>query len=387
MKLIGYSLLLVILLTSSSVKVCTEVENGNQFAFDILNKLSKSNPSANLVLSPYGIRNCFAYVYPGAGGNTKKEIQNTLLFDDSPETQLRLFKESNSENTRLKDSKVMIANSMWVRDNFPLNKSYSDLVKKYTDAVNTLTTEKKVNEWVAAKTNNSIKELVKDGDLLQVKVLLLNCLALDAQWKTPFDTVATKQKNFYTNDNKILSVPTMHGEISDAYGGYFEDASQKIVQLAYKDDLSMTIVMPKQKNDNINLDSKMRMRLTSKKYPIDNSLWTNFEFVLNLPKFKIESAYDLIPTLYSMGIKDAFSEGDGNFKGMHPDLIIGLVKQKAIIEVNEAGTKASAATAIGMVTRGGPPPSFSIDRPFYYIIHNSRTGEILFMGKVVNPLL
>jgi len=62
---------------------------------------------------------------------------------------------------------------------------------------------------------------------------------------------------------------------------------------------------------------------------------------------------------------------------------VEFVKQKAFIEVNEAGTEAAAATIIAF--EEGVPPSFIVDKPFFFIIRDDRSGSILFMGRITRP--
>ena len=83
--------------------------------------------------------------------------------------------------------------------------------------------------------------------------------------------------------------------------------------------------------------------------------------------------------------------GPADFSGIDGtrELFIGDVVHQAIIEVDEEGTEAAAATAIGM--RAGsamptaPPRSFIADRPFAFFLQDARTGVVLFMGRVADP--
>lgn len=74
---------------------------------------------------------------------------------------------------------------------------------------------------------------------------------------------------------------------------------------------------------------------------------------------------------------------EANFDGMALDLWIDFVDHKAFVEVNEKGTEAAAAT-VGAMTAGSPP-RFIVDRPFFFVIRDDRSGTILFMGTVVEP--
>ena len=57
------------------------------------------------------------------------------------------------------------------------------------------------------------------------------------------------------------------------------------------------------------------------------------------------------------------------------------------IDVNEKGIEAAAATEYISVDAFGEdkPPVVVIDHPFFYLIRDTRSGCILFTGRVVNP--
>ncbi len=92
-----------------------------------------------------------------------------------------------------------------------------------------------------------------------------------------------------------------------------------------------------------------------------------------------------------MGAKDAF-QANADFSGINADpsgLYVSKVLHKAVVEVNEVGTEAAAATAVVMMLRCAPisipPEEFKCDRPFIFIIHDNQNHSILFIGKYENP--
>jgi serpin B len=112
---------------------------------------------------------------------------------------------------------------------------------------------------------------------------------------------------------------------------------------------------------------------------------------LYMPKYKLETGYDLVPPCKALGMKDAFdTSGKADFSGMgwpKGKLWISQIKHKAFVEVNEEGTEAAAATAVGMqATAVRFYPVFRADHPFLFLIRDNQTGSILFMGRMVNPL-
>jgi serpin B len=113
---------------------------------------------------------------------------------------------------------------------------------------------------------------------------------------------------------------------------------------------------------------------------------------LFLPKFKLESQFELNDVLASMGMPDAFDPRTADFSGIssEPGLFISHVIHKAYVDVNEEGTEAAAATAVGVAVPGciiAPPPpmTFRADHPFVFLIRDQATGAILFLGRVTDP--
>ena len=118
--------------------------------------------------------------------------------------------------------------------------------------------------------------------------------------------------------------------------------------------------------------------------------------ILNMPKFKIEAQFGLKDTLIAMGMKEAFDQKTADFSGMASrktmqrdgNLYISAAIHKAYVDVDEEGTEAAAATAVGhkgLTGRNPPPIIFLADHPFMFLIRDNRSGSILFIGRVTNP--
>jgi serpin B len=112
------------------------------------------------------------------------------------------------------------------------------------------------------------------------------------------------------------------------------------------------------------------------------------QVALTLPRFEFKSGYDLEAVLAAMGMPLAFS-AQADFSGMAPsrELYIGDVFHEATISVDEAGTEATAATAVEVLITGEPldATTVTVDRPFLFLIRDLQTGSILFVGRVVDP--
>jgi serpin B len=109
---------------------------------------------------------------------------------------------------------------------------------------------------------------------------------------------------------------------------------------------------------------------------------------LELPRFKVSSRLQLSQPLAGLGMPDAFDPARADFTGMTPrrPLWIAFLQQSAVVEVNEEGTVAAAATSGGIGCSSRPQPAtFHADHPFLFLIRDNRTGVILFLGHVINP--
>jgi serpin B len=117
------------------------------------------------------------------------------------------------------------------------------------------------------------------------------------------------------------------------------------------------------------------------------------EVEIFLPRFKLESGFALNDMLAKMGMPDAFIWPKADFSGLNGskgDLYISEVFHKAWAEVNEEGTEAAAVTVVGMsaaslAERPPPPPVFRADHPFIFLIRDTRSGSLLFVGRLADP--
>ena len=183
-------------------------------------------------------------------------------------------------------------------------------------------------------------------------------------------------------------------------GLYPGDKGFAIVELPYKgDEIAMVVIAPNKHDGLLRLESQISADRVEKW--LDQMQQRKVQVFL--PKFKLETGYDIKKTLQDMGIIRAFTDPlkpDGaQFYGMTASddplqqLFIAQILHKAFVEVNEKGTEAAAATGISMIMHPMMPPTvpfiptFRADRPFIFLIRDRVTGSILFMGRMVNPKL
>jgi serpin B len=245
---------------------------------------------------------------------------------------------------------------------------------------------KTINSWVEEKTREKIKDLIPQGGLSSETVLVItNAIYFKGVWETQFGKKDTKEANFTISKTEKVKVPMMY--LKEAFR-YYADENLQAVQLPYKGgESSMLVLLPK-KNDGLktvedmlthdNLGrwfSKMEMRMVP----------------VYLPKFKMTwGSFDLKDSLMALGMHDAFKSGKADFSGINSknNVFISTILHKAFVEVNEEGTEAAAATATELCGSATPPDAsvFRADHPFVFIIQDNRSGSILFLGRVMNPV-
>ncbi|ABE52632.1 serpin family protein [Methanococcoides burtonii] len=372
----------------------------NAFSFDMYNNLATDG---NIVFSPYSIFTAMAICYNGAESTTQEEIAYVFYYPLSKPVLEKSSKEMmNIINSDDDNNDLKTANALWVRENYPLNERFVGNSKIYYDGKVTNVDFRNepersrdiINEWVATKTNEKIKDLVPDDMVTSdTAMIITNAIYFKGKWLNEFDVEETQKELFYNSSSNEEGTP-IDMMYTKQYFSYGENKDAKIVELPYKgDDLCMYIVLPEENNIE-NFESRFRL---SDYNNLKSSMESGNEVRIWLPKFKFDTKAKLSDTLKTMGLVEAFT-GNADFSGIFDiqkvpeDYALWLhdVVHQAFIDVQEEGTEATAATAIEAVDSCLPLPGevmeFKVDHPFMFFIEDKRTGCILFMGKVENPL-
>jgi serpin B len=288
--------------------------------------------------------------------------------------------------------KLKVANSLWPQEGYPFLTEFISLAQTYYGVSITPvnygdeeTARKTVNEWVEAKTENKITELIPPGVFNALtRLTLVNAIYFKGNWADKFDPRLTRRGDFWSPHGKAFaSMMSRTEEYS-----YAETESLQVLELPYAGkSLSMLVLLPKEKDGLADLESQLTPAYLERTIA---KLWQQ-QVVVEVPRFKVEAAFKLNEALIQMGMPDAFDESKANFAGMDGEekgLFISAALHKAFIDVNEEGSEAAAASAIVMQLRSAPiqrPPVFRADHPFLFFIRENQTGSILFMGRLLKP--
>lgn len=378
---------LILSQSSHAQKEASIIESNNKFSFDIYQKLKKH--SENIIFSPASITSAIAMTYIGAKNNTFDEISNTFYFD----ADINTFSKDYTNLLQIDKSELSLynANSLWIQNELSINKNFININKQYfssslhfTDFVNESELSRlKINQWVEDNTNKKIKDLLEANTVdNSTRLVLVNALYFKGAWQNKFDKEKNTTENFQLGKNEFIKANFMNRYI---YSWYYEDKDAQIVDIPYSDgNISLMIIMPK----SFKKIKKFEKKLNYEYYINYTQKKERKRIDLSLPKFSIESDYNLNRTLHEMGIKDAFTS-TADFSGItdQEKLFISRVIHKANITVDEEGTEATAATAV--VMRKSlilcDEVKLNINKPFIYILRNNTNNCIYFMGKIKNP--
>jgi len=372
-------------------------DGNNAFALDIYQTLRSQD--GNLILSPFSISLALAMTYAGARNETESQMADTLHFD-LPQGQLHsafnaldqeLASRGKSNSDEEKPLQLNIANAVWAEQTYPFLQDYLDLIaSNYGSGINLAdfinqfeSIRKEINDWVYDETQEKIKDLIPDGALNpDTRMVLVNAIYFKAEWLSQFEADDTYDAPFHLLDGTDITVKMMNQGTRLLY--YQGDGFQA-VELPYAGDIAaMDILVPD--------EGKFEMVESSLNAGIFNQITNGMQpasVMLSLPKFIFESEFKLSDTLKSMGMKDAFDPGIADFSGMtnEDNLFISDVIHKAFVTVDEKGTEAAAATAVLIEATSAmmPDVTLTVDRPFIFIIRDKPSGQILFIGRVMNP--
>jgi serpin B len=360
------------------------VKGNNDYGVQLYRELAAT--PGNLFVSPYSISSALAMVYAGARGNTAREMKEAMRFQFDQNQLNGAFKSLNKDMMATAGrggSKLNIANGLCLTGG-DVSKEYRAILQEDYSAEVFSGGLEQVNGWVKQKTEGKIPTILERLDANSICVIL-NAIYFKGVWESQFKKDRTFDAPFFVSDNKKVTAPLMCQK--NDFRFLYENDFQ-ILSIPYKgNDLSMVILLPEAKDGLPALERELTSaKLTDWLGRLDRQQRRTIE--LFLPKFKIETGYDLVSPCTKMGMKDAFGSS-ADFTGMGwkvGDLWISQIKHKAFVEVNEEGTEAAAATAVEMATKGiHYDPVFRADHPFLFLIRENAKGTILFMGRMAEP--
>ena len=350
---------------------------------------------ANLILSPFNIATALSMALAGARGQTALEIQSVLRlhYDATYDADLGalLADLTNAGNTP--GNELHTANGLWVQKGFAILPAFeSTLTNNYHAPLTPLdfmanpeAARSQINRWTEEHTKGKIRDLFPAGSLdAQTRLVLTSAIYFYGKWQDPFVTSHTQPAPFTLPTGATTQANFMN---QTSHFSYTETPSAQILEMRYAGTgIAFDVLLPKTLTGLPDLEKSLTLEnLTGW---LGNLTTRNAQ--VSLPKFRAESEFSLRKELSTMGMPTTFTD-KADFSGIDPKrgLAISDVFHKAFVDVSEEGTEAAAATDITMRATAMRMPEqavvFRADHPFIFLIRDTRTGVVLFIGRLMNP--
>jgi len=375
------------------------VDADTAFGLDVMRVVAGDG---NTMVSPYSIATALSMLYAGARSTTADEIADVLHLsvDDGTlhaarnalDAALAQTPAPQGEDDTRAPFAIRPANSSWGQSGYPFLAEYlAVLATNYGAGLHAIdfasgpeAARQTINDWVEDATEDRIADLLTEGAIdVFTTLVLVNAIWFEANWASTFDPEMTEPGPFTLADGTIVTVPLMHQSIRT---GYAETDTVEAVRLPYAGDAAMVVVLPK-------AGSPAELVATLEPADLEFS-WSDSMVALTLPSFEFEADIPLTDVLKEMGMNAAFvapssgSDNEADLTGISAirELYVTDVLHKTFIALDENGTEAAAATAVIVGRTSLPEPAtFTANQPFLFFIEHVPTGEMLFLGQVMDP--
>ncbi|XP_005398974.1 PREDICTED: serpin B9-like isoform X3 [Chinchilla lanigera] len=370
-------------------------EANGAFAIRLLKLLGQEDPARNVFYSPLSVSSALAMLLLGAKGRTAAQIVQALAFNTEDDIHRGFQSLLTQVHRPGAPFSLSIANRLFGEESCKILSSFQESCLQFYQAEleqlsftkDAERSREHINAWVSSKTKGKIEELLaKDSIGEDCRLVLINAVYFKGSWEEPFEEWSTRTVPFKINQKEQRPVQMMFQEATFPLA-HVSEVQAQVLELPYKgQELSMVLVLP---DEGVDL-STVEKSLTFEKF----QSWTRPEHMRRtevqvcLPRFKLEENYHMESVLCGLGVVDVFYSATVDLSGMLADnnLCVSKFVHKSVVEVNEAGTEAAAASQCELsFDCARILPAFCADHPFLFFIRHNRTGCLLFCGRFSSP--
>ncbi|XP_019401406.1 PREDICTED: alpha-2-antiplasmin [Crocodylus porosus] len=348
-----------------------------KFTADLLQEVELDNSQPNVVLSPLSITLALSHLALGAENQTEKHLLEAMHLKSVP----CLHHTLSSIRRVLTESMLSVASQLYLQKGLEVKEKFLENSERFYGAKPvTLSGNKEddliaINKWVKEVTKGHISSFLSQLPDSMV-MLLLNAVYFRGFWRNKFDASLTGPDMFHLNDKFMVSVEMMKAQKYSLSWFTLDSLEMQVARFPFKGNMSFVAIVPNQFGwnvsdvlENISHD-KLRGRFPKEKPTL-----------VKMPKMHVDYKLELNQVLSRLGLKELFSAPDLQ-KITDEPLLVSSIQHQSTLELAEEGVEASAATSV-MLSRS--LSTFSLDRPFLFIIFEEITGIPLFVGKIQNP--
>ncbi|NXM59977.1 ZPI inhibitor, partial [Illadopsis cleaveri] len=335
-------------------------EKTANFGFNLYRKIAMTHDN-NVIISPLSVSALMSVYMMAAKGETYRQIVKGL--------NLHAVKDR-------VDHQHLPALFKQLIGNITMNEEFL-LVQ--VDFENLTQAKLFINQNINKTTKGKIPGLFEELDRHN-KLVLVDYVVFKGKWVYPFNSKFTEMETFHINKYRSVQVPMMFK--SDKINSTFDENLRcTVIKIPYKGNAHMLVVIPEKEGDYISIEDHLTTELVESWLGNMKTRKVDISF----PKFKLEQKYKMKKLLQGLGIKKLFTRSaDLSHLTDHEYVAVSQVVQKAVIEVDEEGTEAAAASG-SEITAFTVPPVIKVDRPFLFMIFEETFKTLLFIGRVVDP--
>ncbi|XP_051564561.1 probable serpin E3 [Myxocyprinus asiaticus] len=376
-----------------------------QFGVSLYQTLTETENNSNLIMSPASISLCLGLLQLGARGNTLAQLDRTLGYNvnDARVQDVLSWPQGDLVNSS-KGVRLELANALFVQSGVKLLPEFTQnalgwgnnsllsvnfINSNYTQLQQWAHYHSKADDHLQAKEellqSDEPQEEASRQDILP-HMTLLSTVVFQGAWQKQFLFTETQNLPFTLSDGSTVKVPMMYQSTEVNFGQFRLPSDQQytVLELPYLDrSLRLLVALPGDRKTPL---SQLESQLTARAVGLWDTGLRRTKMDIFLPRFKMQSRFNLKPVLQSLGISDVFSPSAADFRGISDGegLFVSEAFHEARIEVTEEGTKAASVTAMVLLKRSRAAV-FKADRPFFFILRQISTGLLLFIGRVLNP--
>ncbi len=357
-----------------------------RFGLDLYRSLY--TPDENLIISPLSLYTALAMLYSGADGQSAQQLADAMYIPEGDfhaamrELQLYLLAPRD-------DTKLLTANSVWLRDSFAGDVSQNFLdnnAANYAARIEALdfdnpAAKDTINGWVEKNTNGLIQKVIENDIDPAIMLYLINTVYFKAKWTTPFKGGATHKGNFNTPAGVVQAdMMNLRAQLVS-----YEDDNLQAAVLPYTDGkTSMLVVLPK------NLDDFVKSFTAEELLPLMAKMQSR-EVLLTMPKVDTSTKLAPVEALAALGVTDIFDPATADLTALSPKakaigLHVGEISHQTVLKIDEEGTEAAAVTVVAPEATSAPIDQMvmTVDHPYFVAVVDHQAG-VLFAGSIVDP--
>jgi serine protease inhibitor len=361
----------------------------------ILAGQGKAGADANLIVSPASLAAILSFVDLGASQPMRAALHRTLGYRhaarsradgdlEALRTMVSALIGRSGKDGRDKDGPLALANLLaFDRSTRPRQLALFALSGAGADVlVDDLADAKiveRTNVWVRRKTRDLIPSILEEAPET-LGLVAVNALYFKDKWQTPFDPARTRSEQFQLASGKPVDAQMMHSGLQKL--GFRQDDRFIATELPYAtEDFKLVVVTTKSMPAPASDFAAVAGWLGGQDFAVKSG-------EIAMPKLHLTAAEELLRPLDALGLRAARQARDALAAFSPEPLVITRVVQKLELRLDEDGTEAAAVTA-AMTTRSlapEQPVKMIVDKPFVFALRDQKTGLILFMGYVGNPV-